>query len=163
MSSELGTLLPQRPVAWFWFGLTAIPAGYLAAKGLWGWSALFAAAAALVCLEPRLRKRQHETVQVDDSGVLRVEGDVREQIAWDAIEEVRIVTTDGGPYQEDVFFVLADARGNGCLITHEAAERTKLLEELQKRFPGVDDSMVIKAMGSTSNNSFVIWRKTHAG
>jgi hypothetical protein len=116
--------------------------------------------AAAVFLEPRIRRTARETIQVDESGVLRVDGNTREQVLWHEVQEIRIITTDSGPLVEDVFFALIGEDGRGCLIPHEAAERTKLLNELQVRFPGLDDQMVITAMGSTSNNSFTIWKRT---
>jgi len=110
-------------------------------------------------LEPRLRKQARETVQVDENGVLRVDGPVREQIKWDEVVEIRIITTDEGPFREDVFFALVGSNGKGCLVPHDAAARTKLLEELQVRFAGLDNETVIKAMGSTSNDNFLVWKK----
>jgi hypothetical protein len=164
MASTLGTDLPRKPVAWFWFVVAALPAihftrgAYVGAQS-WALPAVFFGAALLIFLEPRLRKPGQETVQVDESGVLRVEGSVREQIHWNDITEIRIITTNEGPYREDVFVVLAGASGSGCAIPHDAAVRTKLLEELQTRFPSLDNEMVIKAMGSTSNNNFLVWKR----
>lgn len=166
MSSRLGTVLPRRGIAWFWFAATAVPAVYLAwraltAGGSWIAVLVLAALAMLIAVEPWLRRRETETVQLDESGVLRVDRDVREQIAWSDIREIRIITTDEGPLREDVFFALIGADGNGCLIPHDAAGRVGLLEALQSRFP-VDDAMVIKAMGSTSNAIFVVWKARDA-
>lgn len=160
MNSTLGTPLPRRSPAWFWFAAALLPAIYFAMSGAWPWTGAFAGIAVLVALEPRLRKAEYETVQVDDMGVLRVDGDVREQIHWKDVEEIKIITTNEGPYREDVFFVLAGPGGTGCLVPHDAAVRTKLLETLHARFPGLDDEMVIKAMGSTSNNSFAVWKRS---
>jgi len=67
----------------------------------------------LIFLEPRLRKQARETVQVDENGVLRVDGPVREQIKWDEVVEIRIITTDEGPFREDVFFALVGTNGKG--------------------------------------------------
>lgn len=102
-----------------------------------------------------------ETIQIDDGGVLRIKGSIREQIRWDDVEEIRIITTDVGPFSEDVFFALVDGEKKGCLVPHDAAVRFKLLEQLQSRFTGLDDDAIIKAMGSTSNGNFLIWRRTH--
>lgn len=124
----------------------------------WGLASVLACIALLLVFEPRLRKVRHESVQVDAAGVLRVDGNVREQVSWQEVTEIKIITTDDGPYREDVFFALVGDGNNGCLVPHDAAVRTHLLEELQKRFPGLDDKMVIRAMGSTSNNTFVIWK-----
>jgi len=163
MASQLGRTLPRKPVAWFWFAVAALPCAYfgwraLAADGSWVLPAVLAVIAGLIAIEPRLRKPATETIQIDDSGVLRVEGAIREQISWNEVHEIRIITTDEGPYREDVFFVLISADGKGCLVPHDAAVRTKLLEELQSRFANLDDDAVIRAMGSTSNNNFLIWK-----
>ena len=164
MTSHLGTVLPRTPVAWFWFALALILAAYfswsaLVSGGSWLWPGVFTAIAALIFVEPRLRKPETETIQVNDTGVLRVHGSICEQISWGDVHQIRIITTDGGPFQEDVYFALGDANGKGCLVPHDAAVRTKLLEELQTRFPGLDNDMVIKAMGCTSNNQFIIWSR----
>ena len=164
MTSKLGTVLPRRSVAWFWFAVAALPAVYFALAAIigghsWVPSAIFGFIAVLIFFEPRLRKAELETVQVDEAGVLRVDGPIREHIQWGEVTEIRILTNDQGPYGEDVFFVLTGANGRGCLVPHDAAVRTKLLEELERRFSRLDDKMVVKAMGSTSNNSFLLWRR----
>ena len=166
MSSILGTVLPRKMVAWFWFVATALPATYFAWKAVigensWTLSAIFGGIAALIYLEPRLRKLERETIQVDDDGVLRVDGEIREQVRWNEVSEIRIITTDQGPYHEDVFFALIGANKAGCLVPHDAAVRTKLLQELQVRFPSLDGDMVIMAMGCTSNNNFLLWKRTN--
>ena len=165
MTSRLGTTLPRRSVAWFWFAAAALVSAFLAWRALASGGSLvaagvFAAVALLVAIEPRLRRGQTETVQVDDTGLLRVEGNIREQVLWGDVQEIRIITTDAGPYAEDVFFALVGRDGKGCLVPHDAAVRTKLLEELQSRCPGLDNDMVVKAMGCTSNNSFLVWKRS---
>lgn len=125
----------------------------------WTLAGVLGGAALLMALLPRLGRREYETVQVDDAGVLRVDGSIREQIAWPDVTEIRIVTTDQGPYAEDVFFVLVGLDNRGCVVPHDAADRTGLYEELKKRFVGLNDDLVIRAMGSTSNGLFVIWQR----
>lgn len=151
MTSRLGIDLPRRSVAWFWFAVAALLAVYFAwgaFRGAHSWvlSAIFSGIAVLVFAEPRLRKSEKETIQVDEDGVLRVDGIIREQIRWDDIAEIRIITTDEGPFREDVFFALAGTNGAGCLVPHAAAVRIKLLEELQARFPDLSNDTIIKAM-----------------
>lgn len=162
MGPKVGTPLPRRSPPWYWVAVAGLPALYLAWNGSLVLAAVLASIALLIALAPRFGKPEVETVQIDDSGVLRVDGDIKEQMSWSSVEEIRIITTDKGPYQEDVFFALVGPNGTGCLIPHDAAARTNLLQELQARFPGLDDNVVIKAMGSTSNNSFLIWSKAHA-
>lgn len=100
-----------------------------------------------------------EAIEIDDVGVARKVGSTNERILWDDVEEIRIITTDGGPYSEDVFFAIVDGEQKGCLIPHDAAVRFKLLERLQSRFNGLDDEALIRAMGSTSNGNFLIWKR----
>jgi hypothetical protein len=168
MSTQIGTALAPKMVAWVWFAVAAgfsLVCGWKAMEGQidWAMSVVSAGIALLIYLEPRLRRREVETVQVDDVGILRVEGSVREEVRWDSATEIKIITTNAGPYGEDVFFVLVGSDGKGCLVPHAAAVRTKLLEALQVRFPNLDDAAVIAAMGSTSNNSFLLWRSPVAG
>ncbi len=84
MTSKLGTELPRRSVAWFWFAVAASLAVYFAwgaSDGTHSWvlSAIFGGIAVLIFAEPKLRKSEQETIQVDEIGVLRVDGTVHEQ------------------------------------------------------------------------------------
>ena len=49
------------------------------------------------------------------------------------------------------------------MVPHDDAVRTKLLQEMQARFEGIDDRKVIEAMGSTSRATFVIWERPSVG
>jgi hypothetical protein len=168
VASRIGTPLAPLRVAWGWFaiglGVTVVLA-WSAAEDHIPWKApgIFSVVALFILIEPRLRKREYETVQVDDDGVLRLEKDVREQVRWESVNEIRIITTNEGPLVEDVFFVLVGADATGCVVPHRAAVRTKLLEALQQRFPNLDDKMIITAMGCTGNNSFLIWERPESG
>ena len=106
------------------------------------------------------RKRQRERIVITDESVTRFRPDgVQESVRWDDLVEVGILTTDEGPWSEDVFWVLmASDRKSGCAVPQCAEGADKLLEALQK-LPGFDNEAVIKAMGSTSNAKFVCWRK----
>jgi len=107
------------------------------------------------------RKRNPDRIVITDDSVTRLRPDgVQEAVRWDDLVEVGIVTTDEGPWSEDVFWILmASDRKTGCAVPQGAEGADKLLEALQK-LPGFDNGAVIKAMGSTSNARFVCWRKT---
>ena len=94
---------------------------------------------------------------IDDEGVTRTDRKLREHVAWDNIERVRIMTTDQGPRTEDVFFILDGKSGEGCMVPHELAVDGGLLEALQARLPGLDNGAVIDAMTSIQNKVFTIW------
>jgi hypothetical protein len=99
------------------------------------------------------------SIRIDDHGVRRELPDGKvEQVAWDDLREVAVLTTSDGPFAEDVFFVLAGQDGTGCVVPQGAPESTQLLERLQ-RLPGFDNQAIIRAMSSTEDATFVCWRR----
>ena len=100
-----------------------------------------------------------ETITIDDSGISRRAGSTNEHIRWEDVDEIRIITTGDGPYGEDVFFALVDNLQRGCMITNEAAVEHELVKQLHARFEGIDDAAIVTAMGSTSDASFLIWKR----
>jgi hypothetical protein len=96
---------------------------------------------------------------VDERGVRRRLGDdIVEQVAWDDLVGVDIVTTDQGPVVEDVYFVLHGGDGKGCCVPQDVAVTNHLLERLEQ-LPGFDNGKVIEAMGCAENARFVCWKK----
>lgn len=86
------------------------------------------------------------------------EGDAQ-NIRWDELNEVGIVTTDEGPVAEDVFFMLlSEDRKKGCAIPQSAEGNEALLSRLQD-LPGFNNEVLIEAMGCTSNRNFRLWKK----
>src|SRR5919108_1660513 len=103
------------------------------------------------------RLRRRDSVEVDDVGVTRrlAEGGV-EMLAWSDLQEVGVMTTDEGPWAEDVFFVLVGPGCSGVLVP-QGAEGSKALVDRLLQLPGFDERRLIEAMGSTSNRKFVCW------
>ncbi len=104
--------------------------------------------------------RDGSTVEFDDKRVVhhRPDGTV-EEIAWDDLVEVGILTTDDGPFADDVFWMLlARDRRTGCAIPSEARGMKLLLRKLQD-LPGFDNGQVVEAMGSTVDARFVCWKR----
>ena len=98
-------------------------------------------------------------VDFDDSGATFRCGDRVETIAWVDLVEIGILTTDEGPFREDVYFLLIGPTcEKGCAIPQGAGGSQKLVERLQA-LAGFDHEAVIRAMGCTSNARFVCWRK----
>src|SRR5262249_42904855 len=81
-----------------------------------------------------------------------------EQVAWNDLQGVAIMTTSEGPFAEDVYFVLAGRDGTGCVVPQGAPESTALLHRLQA-LPGFDNEAVIQAMSCAHDATFVCWRK----
>jgi len=110
----------------------------------------------------RRRKNSEGRVTVDDWGVTRVAGELREAIAWADVAWVRVYTTSAGPGAEDLFFALGAGDGKGCLVSNGLATASRLLEAMQQRLPGLDNMAVAMAMGSTTEAVFTIWTRPNA-
>ncbi len=100
------------------------------------------------------------SVRFDDSAIVftRPDGSA-EKTSWSALVEVGVLTTDGGPFIEDVFYIFLSATpGEGCAVPQGADGTNRLLERLQQ-LPGFDNDALSSAMGCTSDNRFVCWRR----
>jgi hypothetical protein len=119
----------------------------------------FALLLAAVCLFNRKQKSpEPDRVSFDDSAITRTMPDGKiETVRWADLYEVGIITTDEGPLNEDVFWILAGSNG-GCAVSGGAQGMKELLERLQ-RLPGFDNAAVIEAMGSTTNKKFQCWKR----
>jgi hypothetical protein len=100
-------------------------------------------------------------LRIDDAGVEYSYCDGVRRAEWKEVSEVRIQTTDEGPFLEDVFFGIHTGSPSApqLIVPHDDAVRGRLLEELQQRLHGVDDRAVIEAMGCCERRSFVIWKR----
>lgn len=106
------------------------------------------------------KPQRNPVVHIDDHVVRREFGDGRiEEVAWEDLIEVQIVTTDDGPYAEDVFYLLVGANDTGCVVAQGDPASGALLTRLQA-LPGFDNGKVIEAMGSAENARFVCWKKS---
>lgn len=96
-------------------------------------------------------------VGCDDEGVTLHRPEGPERLAWSELAEVEIVTTDDGPFADDVFWVLHGG-GKGLVVPQTAAGTDALLERLQA-LPGFRNEAVIQAMGSDGPGRFLCWRR----
>jgi hypothetical protein len=78
--------------------------------------------------------------------------DVRE------LTRVEIVTTAGGPFEPDVFWVLTQPGQPLLTIPTEATGAGELFDALSA-LPGLSWEAVARAMGSTENARFLVWEK----
>ena len=102
------------------------------------------------------RRRGGESITITDEGVTRVlsDGGV-ETVRWDALTEVRILTTSAGPFEEDVLFVL-EAGASGCVVPQSHASEDFVSRLLS--LPGFDHEQMIEAMSTATDAEFVCWR-----
>ena len=110
-----------------------------------------------------LRKRPAavETITFNSQSVSRrrTSGET-ESVRWQDLQEVSIITTDQGPFVDDLFWVLIGREG-GCLAPSQANGTPELVERLQQ-LPGFDNEAVLQAMQSTQNDKFLVWKQTAA-
>lgn len=101
-------------------------------------------------------RRIPSSVAFDDEKIVRtMTNGETEVVRWDELLSVEIFTTDGGPWSEDVFWILKGRTG-GCAVPQGAQGSGELLKRLQD-LPGFRNEVFIEAMGSTSNATFVCW------
>ena len=110
---------------------------------------------------PRAMATTSPRLHIDTNGLEYAYADCTRRAEWKDVTEVRIQTTDEGPLLEDVFFAVHTDSGSmpQVIVPHDDAVRGKLLEELQRRLPGLDNTAVLEAMGCCQRRTFVIWRR----
>ena len=98
------------------------------------------------------------SVSFDDKEIrLRIPDGRQFTVSWSELVGVAIQTTDEGPFQPDVFWVLG-TKESSLRIPHGAKGDEKLLHRLQQ-LSGFDNKAFISAMGSADNNLFICWQK----
>ncbi len=99
------------------------------------------------------------TLVVDETGIARRRHDGSpERIRWETLVAVEILTTDEGPWNEDVWWLLSGEEGTGCCLPNSVVGDCGLLARLGE-LPGFDHTAVIQAMGSTEWARFPCWRR----
>ena len=98
------------------------------------------------------------TVEIGDECIIcRRSATRQEGVRWADLKAVLIETTDQGPFQNDVFWVLVGETSR-CVVPQEALGAQQLLAKLQT-LAGFDNNVVVEAMGSAENRTFVCWRR----
>ena len=108
----------------------------------------------------------HPSLRHDGPGVVEVD---ERQITYFAplgggavsindLARVTILTNDQGPFAEDIHWLLEENGGLRLLIPNSAEGAAQLFDALAP-LKGVDFEAAIRAMGSTTPDSFVIWAK----
>ncbi len=87
-------------------------------------------------------------------------GRVEKCVRWEDLREVSIVTTNEGPWLEDVFWVFVGSDGSAACVVPQGAEGADEVFGHVEKLAGYDDQQVIKAMGSTDNAKFIVWKRT---
>ncbi|HSU68691.1 MAG TPA: hypothetical protein VLJ39_17555, partial [Tepidisphaeraceae bacterium] len=78
-------------------------------------------------------------------------------LRWDQLQMIAVETTSSGPYLEDLFLVLIGT-ADRLVIPNRAAGSDELAERLLQ-LPGFDREAYARAIRSTSDQSFVCWKR----
>ena len=140
-------------VAGWWLLPVIGPSGWSAvAFGLvWPPLAMWLMATGRLGLEQR--------VEVDDDDVRVLEdGEVVQRLGWVDLEQVAVVTTAAGPWDEDMFWVLSTAGdGAGVVVPHGLAVDEVVPRLLQ--LANLDKDRLVESLGSASQATFILWRR----
>lgn len=82
-----------------------------------------------------------------------------ETLRWKDISGVTIITTDKGPYEPYLWISLNDDKGEVCMFPLGARNSRDLLEKIMG-FEGLDLELWAKAIRSTENKKFIVWRRS---
>lgn len=108
-----------------------------------------------------VKSRSNSTVSVtlsEDAITVTPTGGTPARIAWAEITSVTILTTDKGPAETDLAWLISPRdRHRSVLVPMGADGEHELLHAMQTRLAGFDNVAVIEAMGSTTNASFPVW------
>ncbi len=130
---------------------------------------LLGVASALIALGVAVRRNDRKRreaaaatveVRVDDDGVTRVLADGRiEEVRWDELAEVEVLTTDVGVHREDgVVLVLAGEEERGCLVPSRLAVEHGVIERLHA-LPGFDGRRLVAAMEQPPPARTTCWER----
>ena len=99
-------------------------------------------------------------LEVDGWGVKRWLADGRyEEVSWQELLEVRVITLPKGPWGDRVRFVLGGGGERGCIVGLEAAEDSGLLASLGA-LPAFDHRRLAEVLERARTGNEVLWART---
>ena len=149
-----------------WRGLLLINDGAWVGAILFGIGAL-AAVALITAIERavvawRGRKTGPGVVSIREGQISYFGPEGGAVLAMDALVKIEIITTDQGPFAQDLFWHLTDEIGQTAIIPGGATDATELLDRLGS-LTGFNHMAVMSAMSSTENARFQIWSRPGQG
>jgi len=98
--------------------------------------------------------------QADDWGLRRWLADGRyEEVAWDELEEVRVITLPKGPWDTRIRLVFDGGGERGCVIPIDVAEDFGVLASLA-RLPGFDHRRLADVLEAERTGQEKLWTRT---
>ena len=80
-----------------------------------------------------------------------------EMVLWGNIREIKMINTDKGPLEPDVFLLLIGT-DDGCLIP-QGAKGFEEVFDIVSKYEGFDFENFIKSMACADNAEFHLWSK----
>ncbi len=101
--------------------------------------------------------RRKLTTRISNEGIRRIrpDGTIHESVRWSDLNRISIMTTDDGPFAEDMFFMFYGEEGGVAVPNGDACE-LKLLDIIGE-LPGFDFMAVVVASGSVDWAEFECW------
>ncbi len=96
------------------------------------------------------------TVSDDGFQCSRING-LNEEVLWADVTRILVRTTDRGPFDDDVFFVIETGK-LAYWIPQSATGVNDLFTQFEK-FDDFDFEPVLEAMSCTDNHEFVCWQR----
>jgi hypothetical protein len=79
------------------------------------------------------------------------------QVNWDEVHTVKLINTDRGPWQPDVWLTLVSDKGT-CKIPL-AAKGYEEVYDIVSKYEGFDFESETRSMSCTDNAEFILWLK----
>ncbi len=109
-------------------------------------------------LAAKRRDARKSRLTSDEHAIVCLEPDDRRQeVRWDELSRVVVLTTDQGPFVDDVFWLLEGERST-CAFSNASLGVDLLLPRLCA-LPGFDAERLSLALLSTENARFVCWER----
>ena len=83
---------------------------------------------------------------------------ITETVHWADVHTILLLTTDQGPFEPDIWFVLIGTQGK-CVFPQGAPKSDEAYDHISQ-FEGFDFEVFIKAMSITHNEEHVLWKRT---
>lgn len=109
-------------------------------------------------MSPDSSTAHSRSVSVDDTGVRRQLADgSTESVTWADLSTVVVRVIPEGPWNEDVFLMLAGSDGTGTAVPSGDPAANALIERLQT-LPGFDHDKFVEAMTTDADEAYVVWK-----
>ncbi len=93
-----------------------------------------------------------------DTLILEYLNETKETFAFDDLKKTTIITTDEGPFLDDVFWLMMF---KVIIMIPQGIPGEDLLLERMQQFPGFNNENFVEAMCCSENNAFHVWERDH--